>query len=227
MQRIVLANWKANLSPERALDWCATFAAALQPKTNVEVVLAVPALVMERVHRQIAGLNTISLASQTVSPYPQGSYTGALPAAWLRGMAKYALIGHRERRQYFHETVQDVARQGYEALAEEVQPIVCVDSDLLMRQAAAFGREELGQLIWAWTPETGVSLEMARTLDEIAAQVAQVAKKAESRRVLYGGGVTPDNGGAIWTLPGIAGILLGQGCLEAGAFAALVNRLPA
>ena len=116
--------------------------------------------------------------------------------------------------------------QGYEALADGLQPIVCVDSDLLTRQAAAFAREELEQLLWAWTPDTPVSLEMARTLDDIAAQVAQVARKTEGKGVLYGGGVTPDNGGAIWTLKGVSGILLGQGSLDAEKFAALVNRLP-
>ena len=87
-------------------------------------------------------------------------------------------------------------------------------------------REEMEQLLWAWTPETRVSLEMARSLEDIAAQAAQVARKTEGRGVLYGGGVTPDNGGAIWTLKGVSGILLGQGSLEAEKFAALVNRLP-
>ena len=68
--------------------------------------------------------------------------------------------------------------------------------------------------------------EMARSLEDIAAQVAQVARKTEGKGVLYGGGVTPDNGGAIWTLKGVSGILLGQGSLDAEKFAALVNRLP-
>lgn len=226
MSRIVLANWKASLAPERALAWCDTFSAAYTPRTGIEVVLAVPALVMDRVHQRLGALAGVSLAAQGISPYPQGSYTGSLPAAWLRDTAKFALIGHRERRQYFHETVQDVARQGYEALAEGLQPIVCVDNDLLTRQAAAFAREELEQLLWAWTPETPVALEMARTLDDIAAQAAQVARKTEGKGVLYGGGVTPDNGGAIWTLKGVSGILLGQGCLDAEKFAALVNWLP-
>lgn len=225
MPRIVLANWKASLAPERALAWCDTFIAAYTPRTGIEVVLAVPTLVMERVHLRVGALDGVSLAAQGISPFPQGSYTGGLPAAWLRGTTKYALIGHRERRQYFHETVQDVARQGFEALAEGLQPIVCVGTDLLTRQAAAFANEELEHLLWAWTPETPVRLEMARSLDDIAEQAAQVARKTEGRGVLYGGGVTPDNSGAVWNLKNIGGIMLGQGCLDAGLFAALVNRL--
>ena len=178
MSRIVLANWKASLAPERALAWCDSFSAAYTPRTGLEVVLAVPALVMDRVHQRLGALAGVSLAAQGISPYPQGSYTGSLPAAWLRDTAKFALIGHRERRQYFHETVQDVARQGYEALAEGLQPIVCVDNDLLTRQAAAFAREELEQLLWAWTPETPVALEMAQRLAEAAPLVLQTIKRA-------------------------------------------------
>lgn len=225
MNKIVLANWKANLSPERALAWCDAFAAVAHPRGGVETVLAVPALILESVYERTRKIPGVSLAAQGVSPYPQGSYTGALPAAWMRGVVRYGLIGHRERREYFHETVQDVARQGYELLAEEIVPIVCVDSEVLVRQAAAFALEELDRLIWAWTPTTSVGLEMARDTAAIATGVAEVARKTDKRPVLYGGGVTPDNGQAIWSLPGVAGIMLGQGCLDAAAFAELVNRL--
>ncbi len=225
MNKIVLANWKANLSPERALAWCDAFAAVAHPRGGVETVLAVPALILESVYERTRKIPGVSLAAQGVSPYPQGSYTGALPAAWMRGVVRYGLIGHRERREYFHETVQDVARQGYELLAEEIVPIVCVDSEVLVRQAAAFALEELDRLIWAWTPTTSVGLEMARDMAAIATGVAEVARKTDKRPVLYGGGVTPDNGQAIWSLPGVAGIMLGQGCLDAAAFAELVNRL--
>lgn len=225
MQKIVLANWKANFSPERALQWCDTFTAVYQSRTDIEVVLAVPAFYLERVYEKIHTLSGVALAAQGVSPYPQGSYTGALPTAWLRGMVKYTLLGHRERRRYFHESVQDVARQVYESLAEELQPIVCIDRELLVPQTAAMAVEELGRLIWAYTPETTVALEMARSEEDIALMMAQAARKTDHRPVLYGGGVTVANGRTIWHIPGVAGMLLGQGCLDAKAFASLIRQL--
>ena len=84
MKKIVLANWKANFSPERALQWCDTLLVTLQPLRNVELVLAVPALCMERVAEKVQHIAGMSLAAQGVSPFPQGSYTGSLPAAWFR-----------------------------------------------------------------------------------------------------------------------------------------------
>jgi triosephosphate isomerase len=225
MKKIVLANWKANFSPERAMQWCDAFAAVHQPRADIEVVLAVPAFYLERVYQKIRDLDGVSLAAQGVSPFPQGSYTGALPAAWLRGLARYTLLGHRERRRYFHESVQDVARQVYESLAEELQPIVCIDRELLVSQTAAMAVEELGRLVWAYTPATTVALEMARSGEDIAAMMVQAAQKTDNRPMLYGGGVTVANGRTIWHIPGVAGILLGQGCLDAQAFAGLIKQL--
>jgi len=221
----VLANWKANLSPDRARQWCDAFAAVYRPRTDVEVVLAVPFLFLEHIAEQMRPLAGVSLASQGVSSYPQGKYTGAIPAAWLRGLAQYTLLGHRERRRYFHETVQDVARQAYESLAEDLRPIVCIDRHLLMSQTAAMAAEELGRLIWAYTPDTPATFEMARSEAELTAILPQIAKKTENRPVLYGGGVTAENGAGLWRLPGLNGIMLGQGCLDGAAFAGLVNRL--
>lgn len=225
MKKMVLANWKANVSPEKAMQWCDSFAGTYQPRTDLEVILAVPFLYMEKIAGRIQGLAGLSLASQGLSSYPQGSYTGSIPAAWLRGLARYTLIGHRERRRYFHETVQDVARQAYESLVEELQPIVCFDRDLLTSQTAAMAAEELGRLIWAYTPDTPATLEMARDEADIAAMLPQIARKTDSRPVLYGGGVSAGTARGLWQLPGLSGIMLGQGCLDGAIFADMVNRL--
>ncbi|MCL2340801.1 MAG: triose-phosphate isomerase [Proteobacteria bacterium] len=224
-KKIVLANWKANLSPNRAGQWCDAFTGAYRPRTDVEVVVAVPFLMLERIAGRMLPLAGVSLAGQGVSSYPQGSYTGTTPAAWLRGLARYTLLGHRERRRYFRETVQDVARQVYESLAEDLHPIVCIDRESLTPQAAAMAAEELGRLIWAYTPDTPASFEMARGEADIAAILPQLANKTNDRPVVYGGGVTVENGAGLWRLPGLSGIMLGQGCLDGAAFAALVNRL--
>lgn len=221
----VVANWKANLSPDKARRWCEAFAGVYRPRPDLEVVVAVPFLVLERVAGWMQPLAGVSLASQGVSSYPQGNYTGTIPAAWLRGLAQYTLLGHRERRRYFRETVQDVARQAYESLAEDLHPIVCIDRELLIPQTAAMAADELARLIWAYTPDTPGSFEMARGESDIAAILPQIAKKTDNRPVLYGGGVTAENGPHLWRLPGLSGIMMGQGCLDGAAFGALVNRL--
>jgi len=225
MKKRVLANWKANLAPERIDQWIDLFSKTYRPQANIEVVLAVPILMLHQVARKTASLAGVSLAVQGISSYPQGSYTGSTPAAWVKGLAAYTLIGHRERRRYFHETVQDVARQAYESLSEDLQPIICVDRDLLVSQTAALAAEELAHLIWAYTPETPATLEMARNISDIATLLPTIAQKTDNRPVLYGGGVTTENATSLWQVPGLAGIMLGKGSLDAAAFANLVNQL--
>lgn len=225
MKKMIVANWKANLSPERATQWLDAFAAVYRPRLDIEVILAVPVLALPPVAEKVETLPGVALAAQSVSAYPQGSYTGSTPASWLRGLATYTLVGHRERRRYFHETVQDVARQVYESLAEDLRPIVCFDAELLIAQTAAMAVEELSHLIWAYTPDTPASLEMARSTADFTAILPKIAQKTDNRPVLYGGGVTVNNGESLWQVPGLHGLMLGKGCLDAAAFANLINQL--
>jgi len=225
MKKMIVANWKANIAPERAAQWLDAFAAVYRPRLDIEVILAVPALALPTVAAKAEILPGVAVAAQSVSAYPQGSYTGSTPAAWLRGLATYTLIGHRERRRYFHETVQDVARQAYESLAEDLQPIICIDRELLVPQAAAMAAEELGHLLWAYTPETPATLEMSRNTADISAFLPKIAQKTDHRPVLYGGGVSADNARELWQVSGLQGIMLGKGCLDAAAFANMINQL--
>ena len=225
MKKMIVANWKANLSSERATLWLDTFVAVYRPRLDIEVILAVPVLALPMVAERVMSLPGVALAAQSVSAYPQGNYTGSTPAAWLRGLATYTLLGHREGRRYFHVTVQDVARQAYESLAEDLQPIICFDAELLTAQTAAMASEELGHLIWAYTPDTPATLEMARNAADIVAMLPKIAQKTDNRPVLYGGGVTVDNGGSLWQIAGLHGLMLGKGCLDAAAFARLINQL--
>ncbi|WP_153305969.1 triose-phosphate isomerase [Desulfogranum mediterraneum] len=223
---LVLANWKANFAPQRAYQWCDTFAGSYRPLPGVEVVIAVPALCMLEVAARLGSLPGVALAAQGVSSYPQGSYTGATPAAWLRGLARYSLLGHRERRHYFHETVQDVARQVAESLAEEVQPIVCVDQETARSQAAIFDTEDLLKIHWAYTPQDAEQLERSHSARAIEETVASLGRAVGNQPMLYGGGVGPQNGAQLASLAGISGLLVGRECLDAQAFVQLLNQLP-
>ena len=223
--KIILANWKANFSPSRAVQWCDQFSKAYRPAAGMEVVIAVPFLCLQEVGRRLNELESVSLAAQTVSPYPQGSYSGSTPAAWLHGLAKYTLLGHRERRHYFHETAQDVARQVYETLAEELVPIVCVDQSNINAQTALFDTQDLLKIKWAYTPKDAEQLERAHGEQSIETAVSSISKKVGYQPVLYGGGVDSGNGCQILQLTGVLGIMLGRGCLDASAFAGLIKSL--
>jgi triosephosphate isomerase len=220
-----MANWKAQFSPARAERWCREFIASYRPVPDVEVVLAVPFLYLFQVENIFKDIQGVSLAAQTVSSYPQGSYTGSIPAAWLEGHVKYALLGHQERRKYFHEGVQDIARQARECLAEEVQPIICVDIDDFTAQLASFDLEQSEQLIWAYTPKGQIFLEQKRLPASIGENIARIRERTGGQPVLYGGGVSPGHSKALMEIEGVSGILAGRSCFDAGEFAEIIHAL--
>lgn len=225
MKKIVLANLKAYRSPKLVGEWCDALLSALgKTPDTLEVVLALPDMALGDAADKIGGRAGFSLAAQALSPFPQGSYTGSTPAAWLKGLVRYALAGHRERRCYFHESVQDVAREVAEALDEAIRPIVCVESGTFAPQLAALRREEQEQVFWAFTPRVTMPLQK-EDLETIAKSVAHIRRQSDERPVLYGGGVHAGNARSIWAIEGLSGLMLGEACHNASAFARIVESL--
>ena len=218
MKRLIVANWKANISSDQAEQWVETLRTHCHFRENRETVIAVPFLYMERIFSRVNSLPGISLAAQGVSPYPVGSYTGATPAIWLKEMVGYALVGHRERRKYFHETIQDVAAQVRECVAVGIKPILCLDDDVLPEMSAALDSEELDQVICAYTPDSAVALETAYDIESIQAGIVRVNGYFPQRPVLYGGGVNDENAEEILALPEVSGVMVGRVCLDAERF---------
>lgn len=220
---IILANWKTYFSPQRAEQWCDEFTQVYEPDPERIVIITAPPFYLKEVAFRLADLSGVFIAAQTVSGYPQGAYTGSTPAAWLRGNASYTLLGHRERRKYFHESPMDVYRQAAESLAEELQPIICVDRDTMAAQTAVFTGEEMEQLIWAYTPSDAEQLERSHSSDSIEKTVKSLIQRTGGCPVLYGGGVGAENSAELLAIEGVSGLLAGRACLDAAQFAKLIR----
>ncbi len=225
MEYLIVANWKANLSPRQIEEWVERFLKGYQPIAEHRVVLAVPVLVIERVQRRLDGASGVSLAAQGVSPFPTGSYTGATPAAWLADTADYALLGHNERRKYFRESPQEVAAQLRECVAAGITPILCTTREQAGGQVAALESEEIEKVILAYTPEDAEHLEKAGSLENVAQVAAEFGRFAPGQSVLYGGGVHRDNCEELLQVDGISGLLVGRGSLDPEAFLALLRNM--
>ncbi len=223
-EKIVLANWKASLSPLAAGRWCDAFASQYRPSKRLRVVLAVPFLMLADLQSRCRALPGVALAAQDVSPFPQGSYTGATPADWLTGLADYVLVGHRERRRYFHETNQDTANKVSETLAAELQPILCVSRAGLAGQLSALETADLERTLLACTPNEADALEVGRSTASVADDVCYFVRLTGGRPVLYGGGVDFGNVAGLIALPEIAGFMVAGGCLDPENFVRLLDN---
>jgi triosephosphate isomerase len=227
MNRIVLANWKAHVSPANGGKWLADFLGNYQAVDGIEVILAVPVVCLQKLSEQLMAIDGVQLASQQVSSYPSGNYTGSTPASWLKGLAAYVLTGHREQRRYFHLTLQDVANQVTEAVSAGLKPILCLERKDAPQQIAALDQNVRESVVMAYTPSDAEQLEIAQSEGIIIETVEYFSALSGGRPVLYGGGVQEDNAGYLMSLPGVSGIMAGRGCLDPTSFAALVRKVAA
>jgi triosephosphate isomerase len=157
------------------------------------------------------------------------------------------IVGHSERRMYFGETDDGVARKVRAALAHDLLPIVCVGERLEERQegrtdavisrqvgAALSGAAEdaVGNLVIAYEPVWAIGTGHTATgeeADRIAAMIRRLAgarggpSAADGVRILYGGSVKPDNIREFLRQPEIDGALVGGASLDAQAFAAIAR----
>jgi triosephosphate isomerase len=186
----------------------------------------------------------IAVGAQDLYWEEKGAFTGEVSVTQVAEIARYAIVGHSERRQLFGETDQAVNRKVSAALAHGLRPIMCVGetreqreggqtSDVLVRQVRA-GLDSVDvtpQLVLAYEPiwaiGTGLAADGATAQEAIAlirATLRELAGAvADDVRILYGGSVTPDNMAEFIGQPDIDGGLVGGASLKADVFARIVE----
>jgi triosephosphate isomerase (TIM) len=211
---------------------------------GVEKVLCPPFISIDAVRARVMGTGVL-VGAQNAYWEPKGAFTGEISVAMLSGLADYVIVGHSERRQYFHETDEDVNRKVKAALDAGLRVIVCVGESLAeneMGHTEPFveaqiraGLAEIGSLdrvVVAYEPIWAIGTGRAAT-PEVAGKVIgyirsvvkdMVGNDADGLRILYGGSVTPENFASFMAHPEIDGGLVGGASLRADSFLALVRQ---
>ena len=240
-ERIVAGNWKMHGTGAQA-DALAAAVAAAAPG-GVRVVLAPPFPYLARVAQVAAG--RVDVGAQDVSAHAQGAYTGEVAAPMVADCgARYAIVGHSERRQYHAETDALVAAKFAAARAAGLVPILCVGETLDEREAgrteavvgrqldavlAAGGADALRGAVLAYEPVWAIGT--GRTASSAQAQAVHAflrgkvaaldAIVARSLPILYGGSVKPSNAAELFSQPDVDGGLVGGASLVAADFLAI------
>ncbi len=135
---MIAGNWKMNTTVGEAVDLVKAMRNSLDQVDNVEKVLCPPFVSLTTVKELIKG-SSIKLGAQNVHFVEKGAYTGEVSPLMLAGLCEYVIIGHSERRQYFHETGEVVNKKIAAALKVGLKPILCVGERLEENEA---GRTE-------------------------------------------------------------------------------------
>ena len=218
---LIAGNWKMFKGPEATLE----FAVAFDPPAGVDVIVAPP-----YVSLAAAVESGLTVYAQNVHWAAEGAFTGEVSAGMLLelGVAG-AIVGHSERRQYFGETDETVARRVEAALAAGLGVIACVGElegerergeteDVLRRQVAVLPDDE--RLVVAYEPVWAIGTGKTAT-PEMAQDAHAFIRSLLDRPVLYGGSVKPDNAAELLAQPDVDGALVGGASLEPGSLAAI------
>ena len=196
---------------------------------GVDVVVCPPFVSLAVAVQLLAGTE-IAVAAQNVHWEPDGPYTGEVSAGMLRELGVYgAIVGHSERRQYFGETDESVARRAQAALDAVLFVIACVgeteaerDSgateEALRRQVSVLEADD--NLVVAYEPVWAIGTGRTATPD-LAQEAHAFVKSLLDVPVLYGGSVKPDNAAELLSQPSVDGALVGGASLDLESFLAV------
>lgn len=239
-QPLIMGNWKMNTTREEGVQLAKALAEGLGNVTQ-EVAVCVPFVYLADVKNALAG-SAIAVGAQNVADQASGAYTGEVSAAMLADCGiKYALVGHSERRSYYGDTNESVAKRFCQALKQNVVPVLCVGETLEEREQErtfqvvdeqldavieAAGIEAFEKAVIAYEPVWAIGTGKTAS-DEQAQEVHQYIRQriaersaavAEKVQILYGGSVKPDNAKALFAMPDIDGGLVGGASLDAKGF---------
>ena len=224
---LVVGNWKCNKSIDQARSWFDQFRRGYHPVAGVEVVIAPPLLLLAQLaeYAEQTRIENFSLAAQDISPFPLGSYTGATAADMVKPFCRYVIVGHWERRNYFHETSLDAVNKVSEAADASLIPIICVDETNAMSQLTALGDIDCDKLVVGYTPVDGTSYREPQSPEKIAEVAGYIAQVYPARPIIYGGGVELRNHQRYISIDGISGLFLGAASLDPDSFLKIVEAM--
>ena len=214
---------------------------------NCDVVIGVP---FTHLTSMVETIDTtrIGVAAQNAADKAKGAYTGEVSAAMVASTgAKYVILGHSERRSYYHDTPAILKSKVELALANGLTPIFCIGEVLAEREAGThfevvdsqlkeslfdLSAEDFSKLVIAYEPVwaigTGVTATAAQA-QEIHAHIRQTiaakygAKIADNTTILYGGSCNAGNAKELFANPDVDGGLIGGASLSVENFLPIIE----
>ena len=244
---IIAANWKMNLNFSEAVSLTDNIVKNMTSISAIDMLLFPSALYIKVVADIIKGSN-IGLGGQNICFERSGAFTGEISAAQLKDMGcTHTLIGHSERRHYFHEDYEMVNKKIHMALASHLDVILCVGESLEEKNqeltemvvcdqiSSALSNVSIEQIsniyiayepIWSiGTGETAAPEGINSVHQTIRDTLSKIfhSDVGNNMHILYGGSVNADNVKSFLEQNSIDGVLVGGASIDYGAFFSLVN----
>ncbi len=244
---LIAGNWKMYTNATRCVDLCRAVRERIDGLEGVEKAVCPPFPFLSEAKAALAG-SSIKLGAQNVHWEEEGAYTGEVSPLMLEGLVEYVIIGHSERRQYFHETDETVSWKLKAALDFSLTPIFCVGETQEEREAGRTEEVLRRQVLRGldrvpWTSDCVIAYEPVWAIGTGLAASGQQANEAigfirgllvdafdstiaDATRIQYGGSVKAENAAEFLSQSEINGALVGGASLDPDTFA-IICRLAA
>ncbi|MDE3741754.1 triose-phosphate isomerase [Maribacter polysaccharolyticus] len=246
--KIVAGNWKMNKNLAETEALLAEVAAKV-PDTTAKVMVAPTFVNLASAVSQLED-STIEVIAQNMHFAESGAYTGEISADMLLNIGiNTVILGHSERRAYFGETDEILAKKVKAALAKNMTVMFCFGEELDDRKSGNHFKVVESQLknalfaldakawdsiilayepVWAIGTGETASPEQAQEMHAFVRKTIAAAfnqEIADKVSILYGGSVKPGNAEEIFSKPDVDGGLIGGAALVADDFIAIVKAI--
>ena len=246
-KNIVAGNWKMNKSFTEGLDLINQIIENSTSLKDVQLIIAPPFILTNEAAKHLNNKD-IGLAGQNCSNQTNGAYTGEISASMLKSAgANYVILGHSERRAYYHETDEIIQNKIKLSLENKLTPIVCCGEVLNERENNKYfeivakqikgmfegiSPEEFKNVIMAYEPVWAIGTgktatpEQAQEIHEFIRETIKNSYGSEianNLSILYGGSCKPSNAKELFAKPDVDGGLIGGAALNAEDFISISN----
>ena len=247
-KKIVAGNWKMNNDLNKSLALISDLLKKV-PQTDAEVMIA-PTFVNLIPAVDAAKGSKIEVIAQNMHFAESGAYTGEISAEMLNSIGvKTTILGHSERRAYFNETDESLAKKVDTALKHNMRVVFCIGEELADRKANKhfdvvgsqiknglfhLPAEAWKHIVLAYEPVWAIGTGETATPEQ-AQEIHHFIRKtiadkyckevADKVSILYGGSVKPDNAKEIFAKEDVDGGLIGGAALKADDFVTIIKSI--
>lgn len=241
MKKLIIGNWKMNPKSEaEAISIVEKIKKELIPIVGIDLVICPPAVYLARLYEEVR-LTSIKLGSQNVHERNSGAFTGEISTPMIKKWARYAIIGHSERREIYKEDDKTINKKVINALIHNISPILCVgetikelrmgDNETTIKQLREdlklVSPKDMQKIVFAYEPVWAIGKERGADPDYANQQIGLIRQAIASfynrdlaikTRILYGGSVNASTVLDYLQEPEINGVLVGGNSVIASEF---------
>jgi triosephosphate isomerase len=249
-KKIVAGNWKMNKTLDEGINLASEIVNMVKDEFlgDVTVILNPPFIHLDRIGKMVSSADNIFLGAQNCDANESGAFTGEISVDMLISVGcNFVILGHSERREYFKESNELLAKKVDIVLKKGLTPIFCCGESLDIREKGTYedfvsqqitkslfhlAKDQFRKIVIAYEPiwaiGTGVNATSEQAQQMHASLRKHIAGKygndlAEETSILYGGSVKSANARELFAGADVDGGLIGGASLNARDFVDIIK----